>query len=517
MIAKTAMEFHMEWFDINTEQEAENMVRAMGHFHDWYVAGFLYDPLARSTENNLSLCHFKADTDRLYLTLRYDSPTDVGLWPEVKFEFDDIRTMTYSNYGDPDPFYELQLAKTWRGWILCDGDCPLTDEEKEHPERIASNFVVLCEAVRFCPVLIPDWFDEVGFDAIDTYENNDHMQAMTCPECGSNDVAEILWGMPAFDDNLREMLDSGRVYLGGCCITPESAEYHCNACGSEFGQIELPIFHEDTRLKSIVFGAAVGDAMGVPFEFKMRGTFYCTHPVGEGTYNMPAGTFSDDTSLLIATCDSIRACDGKIDIDDMRARFLEWLRGGKYTADGNVFDVGNATATTLESGKGCDGERSNGNGSLMRIAPLALTDADDKAIAAVSAITHAHPISTTACIVFVGILRDVLSGRSLAVAIEDNIPEDDEFSFLRDVASKSRDEIPSSGFVLDTLEAALWCNLHSGSYAECVQEAVNLGEDTDTTACVAGALAGAIYGFRSIPENWLNILRGKKVIEKCLF
>lgn len=161
--------------------------------------------MARPTEDSLSLCHFKVDTDRLYLTLRYDdSTTDVGLWPEVKFEFDDIRSITFSNNRDPDPFYELQLAKTRRGWVLCDWDCPLTDEEKEHPERIVSNFAVRCESVRFRPVLVPDWFDEGALDIVGAKGDNDEISAMTCPECGSGDVAEILWGMPAFDDDLRE-------------------------------------------------------------------------------------------------------------------------------------------------------------------------------------------------------------------------------------------------------------------------------------------------------------------------
>lgn len=274
---------------------------------------------------------------------------------------------------------------------------------------------------------------------------------------------------------------------------------------------------EDTRLRSIVYGAAAGDALGVPFEFRARDTFSCTNPIAGGTHDMPAGTFSDDTSLLIATCDSIRARGGTIDVEDMRKRFRDWLRDGSYTADGTVFDVGGATARALEQGYGCDDERDNGNGSLMRIAPLALTGVDDDTIAAVSAITHAHPVSTTACIVFVGILRAVLRGADLEVAIRDNVPDDERFAFLRDVASKTRDEIQSSGFVLHTLEAALWCNSHAESYAQCVREAVNLGDDTDTTACVAGALAGAIYGYDAIPEGWLETLRGKDVIESCLF
>ena len=270
-------------------------------------------------------------------------------------------------------------------------------------------------------------------------------------------------------------------------------------------------------LKAIVYGAAVGDALGVPFEFQGRNTFQCTHMASGGVHGMPAGTFSDDTSLLIATCDSIRACNGEIDTNDMTNCFRNWLNNGDYAIDGKVFDVGNATATALNEGRGLTHEQSNGNGSLMRIAPLALTDATDQQIAEVSAITHAHPISTTACIVFVHILRKVMHEVDLPAAIHSTIPDNEQFAFLADIENKSRDEIQSTGFVLHTLEAALWCNLNTESYAECVQEAVNLGSDTDTTACVAGALAGAIYGHDAIPEQWLKTLRGKDIINACLF
>lgn len=270
-------------------------------------------------------------------------------------------------------------------------------------------------------------------------------------------------------------------------------------------------------LKAIVYGAAVGDALGVPFEFQGRNTFSCTHMSSGGVHGMPAGTFSDDTSLLIATCDSIRACNGEIDTNDMTNRFRNWLNNGDYAIDGKVFDVGNATATALNEGRGLTHEQSNGNGSLMRIAPLALTDATDQQIAEVSAITHAHPISTTACIVFVHILRKVMHEVDLPAAIHSTISDNEQFAFLADIENKSRDEIQSTGFVLHTLEAALWCNLNTESYTECVREAVNLGSDTDTTACVAGALAGVIYGYNAIPEQWLKTLRGKDIIDACLF
>lgn len=102
-------------------------------------------------------------------------------------------------------------------------------------------------------------------------------------------------------------------------------------------------------------------------------------------------------------------------------------------------------------------------------------------------------------------------------AIQQNIPDDERFTFLNGIEDKSRDDIQSFGFVLNTLEVALWCNLHSASYAECAQMAVEFGNDTDTNACVAGALAGARYGYDAIPKEWIQDLRGKDVIDSCLF
>lgn len=197
----------------------------------------------------------------------------------------------------------------------------------------------------------------------------------------------------------------------------------------------------------------------------------------------------------------------------MLARFRSWLYDGTYTADGRVFDVGNATLSALHTGHGCDGEFDNGNGSLMRIAPLAFTDATDSQIRDVSAITHAHEISKESCVAFVGILRGILNGNRLSEVIELNIPNDSRFDFLHNLKDMPRANVRSGGFVLDTLTAALWCALHTNNYHDCVLEAVNLGSDTDTTACVAGALAGALYGLEDIPSEWIAALRGKDVIE----
>ena len=171
---------------------------------------------------------------------------------------------------------------------------------------------------------------------------------------------------------------------------------------------------------------------------------------------------------------------------------MRWYREGAYTVDG-LFDVGNATREALERGHGLAGERDNGNGSLMRTVPLAFTDAADDEVRAVSAITHAHPTSTEACVAMVHIARDLIVGASPA------------------------DVVRSTGFVRHTFDAALWCLANTSSYAECALAAVNLGDDTDTTAAVAGALAGIVYGIEGIPSEWLDKLRGKDLIESYLF
>lgn len=254
------------------------------------------------------------------------------------------------------------------------------------------------------------------------------------------------------------------------------------------------------KLKSAIYGLAVGDALGVPFEFKERGTFRCEGMTGYGTWNRAPGTWSDDTSMTLATLDSIKEkkC---IDTVDMMKRFCNWLHKGEYTADGDTFDVGTTTRMALDRGSGLDDYYSNGNGSLMRILPLAFTDATDDEIRAVSAITHAHKISTDACVEYVHLARQLIGGKPI---------------HRDEIKNKSMEEIKSSGFVLHTLEASIWCLLNTSSYKEAVLTAVNLGEDTDTTAAVVGGLAGIVYGYDSIPGDWIEELKNKELIDAIL-
>ena len=244
-------------------------------------------------------------------------------------------------------------------------------------------------------------------------------------------------------------------------------------------------------------GMAVGDALGVPFESRQRGTFRCEGMSGFGSHRQPAGTWSDDTSMALALCDSYREL-GRVDADDVRERFRAWLREGAYTADGTVFDCGVTTGHALRTGTGQDGTGDLGNGSLMRCLPMAFMDCTEADVRRVSAITHAARDCSDACVRMVRYAREVLrTGHA---------------------GSESGDEPGrSGGFVWDTYQAAIWCLEHTGSYRECMLEAVNLGGDTDTTACVAGGLAGILYGSVEIPAAWLEALRGREVIDASLF
>lgn len=259
------------------------------------------------------------------------------------------------------------------------------------------------------------------------------------------------------------------------------------------------------RLYDCLLGAAIGDAIGVPYQFRDRDTFECTGMVGGGTLARPAGTWSDDTSLMLATADSIRATHG-LDKADMRARIYAWATEGAYTPDGVVFDVDEITATALHTGRPAVGEGGDGAGSLVRCAPLAFTNAVRKDVDAVSGITHYNRIARDACGRYVHMLRVL------------KLPNQQEYvRMLEQYAEWPRDEIQTNGRAAETLQAALWCLSTTKDYASCVLAAVNLGGKTDTTACVAGALAGTYYGVDAIPKQWVERLRGKDVLAACLF
>jgi len=272
----------------------------------------------------------------------------------------------------------------------------------------------------------------------------------------------------------------------------------------------------NAKFHTALYGAIIGDALGVPFEFRERGSFRCEDMVGYGTHDQPAGTWSDDSSMLLATFKSLEENNDRIDVEDIRYKFNRWLIDGSFTPFGEVFDVGNTTRRALFSGKGENSERSNGNGSLMRILPLAFVDCTEDEIRAVSAITHAHKISEDACVIYLQLIKECLQGKQLADVVH-GLALPAPFQRLSVLDQLSEPEIRSTGYVVDTLEAAVWCTLTTNSFRECVLKAVNLGDDTDTVASVAGGLAAAtLYDFSDLPEEWMSVLQNRELIEECV-
>lgn len=297
-----------------------------------------------------------------------------------------------------------------------------------------------------------------------------------------------------------------------------------------------------------IIGVAIGDALGVPVEFIDRKEIAkspITTMIGYKTHMQPPGTWSDDTSLTLALLDSITQKHG-IDYKDIMDKFSEWMLYNEYTATGKIFDIGNTTSRAIMNyGRGqeplmCGGitKYENGNGSLMRILPIAFYfDAQPnlsinswiELVHNLSSLTHRHPISLIGCGIYICIALKLLSekislidsiklGINQAFSYYNQLKWNDiaEYNRLKDItefANLSHNQIKSTGYVVHTLEAALWCLLNSDSYKTCVLKAVNLGDDTDTTAAVAGGLAGIYYGAENIPKEWLTTLLKRDYIE----
>jgi ADP-ribosylglycohydrolase len=289
------------------------------------------------------------------------------------------------------------------------------------------------------------------------------------------------------------------------------------------------------QVEAVLLGVAVGDALGVPVEFQMRGTFKVTDMTGCGTHNQPPGTWSDDTSLTLCLADSL---SHGFSLDDIALNFVKWHDEAAFTAHGNVFDIGISTSKAirnLKAGRGPDESgntdvNENGNGSLMRIAPLVfyLVDKPQKErfeiVRQVSSITHSHDISVIACTVYIEYLLKLIEGSDKVEAFKTvqeemtkafadyDFDQDARLRFFRllnpvdKIWDTPEEKIKSGGFVVDTIEATFWCFLNTDNYRDAVLKAVNLGGDTDTTAAVVGGMAGLFYGVDAIPQSWLKQL-----------
>ncbi len=303
-----------------------------------------------------------------------------------------------------------------------------------------------------------------------------------------------------------------------------------------------------------VMGVVVGNALGCPVQFETREEV-AVHPItgmrGYGTFNLPEGSWTDDSSLTLALMESISRKRG-IDLDDIMGNFMKWLYEGKFTPYNESFDIGCGTMRAINryrksrNAKKCGGdeEYNNGNGSLMRILPACIYCSMMKSrgqisekeavetVHAVGSLTHAHMRANIACGLYFFMVHQILTNEDSLrdqlqsglrqgfafyetyLADKENLRCYDRMKDLTAFLTLSADSIKSSGYVVDALEAAVWSLGTTDSFEDALLKAVNLGNDTDTVGAITGGLAGLYYGYGAIPEDWLSAVKRRKRIEK---
>ncbi len=298
---------------------------------------------------------------------------------------------------------------------------------------------------------------------------------------------------------------------------------------------------KNKKIADGILGLAIGDAIGVPVEFKSREELDASPVIdiqGYGTHYQPPGTWSDDSSLTFCLAETLLE---DFSLQKIANNFILWKSGLIWTPHGQVFDIGIQTTRSIDllqkilNEKDFDSlkflryeadEYTNGNGSLMRILPLYYV-LKDKSIEGefnfiweVSALTHGHIRSAISCLIYLLMIDELMNGREKQIAYQNTRERITKFFVIREIAEReveifdriikndiqllSRSEIQSSGYVIHSLEASFWCFLKCDTYKETILKAVNLGDDTDTTAAIVGGLAGVFYGSDAFPKNWYD-------------
>ena len=295
------------------------------------------------------------------------------------------------------------------------------------------------------------------------------------------------------------------------------------------------------RLKNGILGFVIGDAMGVPLEFTKRRIEKVTDMLEYGSHNMPKGSWSDDSSMVIATMQSIIDNKGNINYKDIMNNFILWIEKGKFTSNNKTFGVGGTTLKALRNYYyreefimykdplmcGIDDIKDNGNGSLMRILPIAYycyykklkKEEIYKLVKDISSMTHRHSISILGCYIYVLFIIGILNGEEKE-KIYKGIRKYNYNKYFdketinnygrlldNDISLLDIDNINSSGYVLNTLEAVIWCFMNSNDYNESIIKAINLGDDVDTIGALVGGLSGSYYN--KINNKWLKDIKRK--------
>lgn len=284
------------------------------------------------------------------------------------------------------------------------------------------------------------------------------------------------------------------------------------------------------KYKGCLVGLAVGDAVGTTNEFKPRNE--CdkdplTDMIGGGPFFLNPGEWTDDTSMALCLAQSLIESGG-FDMTNQLFKYLSWFRDGYMSSTGKCFDIGYQISQSLKyfeqtldkwlagyAGRRGDGTVSAGNGSLMRLAPIPMFYYPDRQktriyAGASSLTTHANPLCVDVCQIFSQMICDAFDGLDKHVICANSAI----YYLIGSGLTKSRDELKSSGYVLESFEAAVWCFKHTNSFEEAILMAANLGDDTDTIAAICGQLAGAYYGLDGIPEKWVDLIVMSKEIQQ---
>ncbi len=273
------------------------------------------------------------------------------------------------------------------------------------------------------------------------------------------------------------------------------------------------------RASGALLGLAIGDAVGTTLEFKSRDSYpMLTDMIGGGPFGLKPGEWTDDTAMALALADSL-AAHPNLDEADLMHRFVEWHEKGTYSCTGSCFDIGITTSQALSRWKrtgdpfaGSTDPQTAGNGSLMRLAPVAIRHWGNRALlrdvaARQSRTTHAAPEAVDACVAYAEALADAIEGARRSEVLRDRLEP-----YAGAVAAimaggwrgKRRKDIRASGYVAHSPEASIWSFARTDNFRDAILLAANLGEDADTTGAITGQLAGAFYGSDGLPRNWVD-------------
>ncbi len=271
------------------------------------------------------------------------------------------------------------------------------------------------------------------------------------------------------------------------------------------------------RALGAMVGLAIGDALGATNEFCQRDTApHLTGIVGGGAFNLKPGEWTDDTSMALALAESLLHHDA-LDEHDLMDRFCDWRFHGAYSCHDRCIDVGRtidaALHAYLDTGDPIAGDpdpQSAGNGSLMRLAPVPVRfwrhPARMRDVARRQSLTtHGASVATDACVAFSELVAEAIAGATKSEVLSPRRGTwGAEISRVMSMAmlSKERSAIASTGYVVDSMEASLWCINQAENFSEAVLTAANLCDDADTVAAITGQLAGAIWGLSSLPSDW---------------